>query len=59
MDYERDDTYDAISVRHCREFLGEEAAGLSDEEVEQLRQHADALAHVIIDVFLEQRPTPQ
>ena len=59
MDDEHDVTSESISIRRCRELLGEEADGLSDREVDQLRQHADALAHVIIDLFLEQRPTPK
>ena len=34
----------------CRELLADEAHGLSDEEVELIRQHADALAHVLIEI---------
>ena len=59
MDDEHDVTSESISIRRCRELLGEEADGLSDREVDQLRQHADALAHAIVDLFLEQRPTPE
>jgi hypothetical protein len=59
MDDERDDTSQLISVKRCRELLGEEADNLSDHEVDQLRQNANALAHVIIDLFLEQRSTPE
>ncbi len=55
MDDEHDVTSESISIRRCRELLGEEADGLSDREVDQMRQHADALAHVIIDMFLERR----
>lgn len=59
MDDEHDVTSESISIRRCRELLGKEADGLSDREVDQLRQHADALAHAIVDLFLEQRPTPE
>ena len=59
MDDERDDTSEPISVKRCRELLGEEANDLSDHEIEQLRQHANALAHVIVDLFLEQRRSPE
>ena len=55
MDHEHDVNSDPISIERCREILGEEATGLSDVEVDQIRRHADAMAHVIIDVFLEQR----
>lgn len=55
MDHEHDVNSEPISVARCREILGDEAVGLSDIEVDQIRRHADAMAHVIIDVFLEQR----
>jgi hypothetical protein len=45
---------DAISIARCRELLGDEADGLSDDEVDQIRRHADAMAHVIIEMFLEE-----
>jgi hypothetical protein len=47
-----------ISIARCRELLGPEADGLSDLEVDQMRRHADVMAHVVVDIFLEQR-TPQ
>lgn len=59
MDDEHDVTSEPISITRCRELLGEEADGLSDREVDQMRQHADVLAHVIIEMFLEQRSTPE
>ena len=55
MDHEHDVNAEPISIVRCREILGDEAAVLSDAEVDQIRRHADAMAHVIIDVFLEQR----
>ena len=57
MDHEHDVTSDAISIARCRDLLGEEADGLSDREVDQIRQHADALAHVMIDVYVKERAT--
>lgn len=59
MDHEHDVTSESLSIARCRELLGEEADDLSDREVDQMRQHADALAHVIIDMFLEQRATSE
>jgi hypothetical protein len=44
---------DAPSIARCRELLGDEADGLSHEEIDQIRRHADALAHVIVEMFLE------
>lgn len=48
---------DAISIARCRELLGDEADGLSDHEVDLIRQHADAMAHIIVEMFLENRTT--
>ncbi len=55
MDHGHDVNSEPISIARCREILGDEAADLSDAEVDQIRRRADAMAHVIIDVFLEQR----
>lgn len=46
---------DAMSVARCRELLGEEAGGLSDHDIDRIRQHADAMARVVVETFLEQR----
>ena len=50
---------DQISIDRCRELLGEEAVGLSDELVDQIRRHAEETAHVVIVAFLEDRSTRQ
>jgi hypothetical protein len=50
---------DAISIARCRELLGDEAEGLSDQEVDLIRQHAAAMAHVIVEMFLETGTTPE
>ena len=44
---------DAISIARCRELLGDEADGLSDHEVDLIRRRADAMAHIIVEIFLE------
>jgi hypothetical protein len=46
-----------ISIARCRDLLGDEAHGLSDEEIDLLRQHANAMANVLIEIFLENRAT--
>src|SRR5271154_5186998 len=48
---------DQISIDRCRELLGDEAIGLSDEQVDQIRRHAETMAHVVIDAFFEDRST--
>ena len=50
---------DQISIARCRELLGDEAVGLSEEEVDRILRHADTIAHVLIEVFLEDRSAIQ
>jgi hypothetical protein len=42
-----------ISVGRCRELLGEDADAMSDDEVLIVARHAELLAHVVIDVALQ------
>lgn len=50
---------DALSIARWRELLGDEADGLSDDEVDLIRRHADAMAHIIVEMFLERGVTPE
>ena len=43
---------ESISVARCRELLGEEAAGWTDADVDRVRQHAHAMAVILVDMFL-------
>lgn len=45
-----------LSLAECRDLLGEEGMALSDEEADAVRQHAETMAHVLIEIFLESRP---
>jgi hypothetical protein len=51
----RDDTADDNTIARCRELLGDEADTLSDEEIDRVRRHAEAVAHMIVEIFLDQR----
>jgi hypothetical protein len=42
-----------ISVARCRELLGDDADTLSDEEVLVVVRHAEALAHIVIALALQ------
>ncbi len=55
MEYEHDFASERISIARCREILGEEANEVSDADMEQICRHADLLAHVVIEMFLDQR----
>ena len=43
----------------CRELLGDEAAELSDEQVDTIRRHAHAMAHVLVEMFRSPNRTPE
>ena len=49
--------FDSAAIACCRELLGDEADGLSDRDIDQIRQHAETMARVIVEVFLESRAT--
>lgn len=55
-DNERDSTLEPITIARCRELLGDEALALSDEDVEAIRTHAHAVAHVLVEIFLTDEP---
>ena len=41
---------ESISVARCRDVLGDEAEGLTDDEVIHIARHAEAMAHILIDL---------
>ena len=52
------ETNDEILIGRCRELLGEEAIDLRDDEIDRIRRCAEIVAHVVIEMFLdEDRPT--
>ena len=55
--HDADTGSDAITIARGRELLGDEAEGLTDHEVELIRQHAAAMAHIIVEIFLESGAT--
>jgi hypothetical protein len=44
-----------FSIERCRELLGTEDSGLSDEEIEAIRVQTDAWAQVLLDIYLDQQ----
>ena len=53
---ERECGSEPITLDRCRELLAEEASELSDEQVENIRIHAHAMAHVLVEIFLTAEP---
>jgi len=50
-----DDVFDRTAIERCRVLLAEEADDLSDNDVDSIGRHAEALARVIVEMFLAQR----
>ena len=48
---------DQATIDRCCDLLEDDAIGLSDEEVARVRQHADVVARIVIELFLEGRKT--
>ena len=44
---------EATVVARCRELLGDDANTLTDDEVLAVARHAETLAHVMIDLALQ------
>ena len=44
---------DAIAIARCRELLGDEALRMSDADVDAIRRHAHTMAHVLIEILLD------
>ena len=42
-----------MSVAMARELLGDDGAGLSDNEIEMVLRHAQKMAHELIDTYLK------
>jgi phosphate uptake regulator len=54
---ERELVPERVAIARYRELLGDEARDLSDEDIEAIRRHAQAMAHALVDAFRErQRP---
>ena len=45
--------HDPIPLDLCRELLAGEAESLSDEEVQLIRQHAETMAHLLIEIAVQ------
>jgi hypothetical protein len=53
-----DDRPEPISSARCRELLGDEADTLTDEDIELIRRHAETVAQVVVEMFVESRQIP-
>ena len=46
-----DDRPEPISIARCRELLREEAEWMTDEEVAVIRQHAETMACIVVEMY--------
>ena len=55
----REDGPDAITIARCQELLGDEAGTLSDHEIARIRQHAEMMAHLVVEILAANRRNPE
>ena len=48
-----DDRPEPISIARCRELLGEEADSMTDHEIALIRRHAETMAWMVVEIYLE------
>jgi hypothetical protein len=48
-----------ISIARCRELLGAEAESMTDQDVAQIRRHAETMAWILVEMYEERRSTPE
>ena len=53
-----DNRPEPISIARCRELLGDEAEVLTDQDIELIRRHAETMAQVVVELFVESRRIP-
>jgi len=54
-----DDGPEPISIERCRELLGEEAAAMTDQEIALIRRHAETMACMVVEIYLEDARIPE
>ena len=54
-----DDRPEPISIARCRELLGDEAESMTDQEIALIRRHAETMAYMVVEMYLEDRGTCQ
>ena len=44
-----------ISIVRCRELLGDEADSMTDHDIAEIRRHALAMAHIVVEMYEKHR----
>ena len=48
-----------ISIARCRELLGKDAEAMTDQDIEDIRRHAETMARIVVEMYQEQRRFPE
>jgi hypothetical protein len=43
-----------IPISRCRELLGEDAESMTDQDIEDIRRHAETMARIVVEMYQEQ-----
>jgi hypothetical protein len=43
-----------ISIARCRELLGDDAESMTDQDIEDIRRHAETMACIVVQMYQEQ-----
>jgi hypothetical protein len=43
-----------ISIPRCRELLGEDADSMTDQDIDDIRRHAETMAGIVVEMYQEQ-----
>jgi hypothetical protein len=52
---ERNEARELVPIPRCRELFGDEAIGLTDDDLDNIRRHSHVMARTLVEVFLQQR----
>ena len=52
------DKSNSIPIVRCRELLGDEAEALTDQEIALIRRHAETMAWMVVEMYLEHARIP-
>jgi hypothetical protein len=54
-----DDRPEQISIARGRELLGDEAESMTDQDVVEIRRHAETMAWIVVEMYLEHARIPE
>ncbi len=47
-------TPEPISIARCRELLDEDAESMTDQDIEDIRRHAETMASIVVEIYQKQ-----